>query len=321
MGRIGVRHRLEFFGFRIVVCLLQMLSARQSARLAECLAFFVCRVVPKKWNRYDIAADNLRTAVGTEYTEKQIDRTIFQMWVHLFRMVSEIAQLPRKLHLENLFEVFRFNNRELTVRAMCTGRPVIVLSGHFGNWEMAVSVFGMFGFPMGVVARELDNPYLNQWFQKFRQYTGHVMLAKNGGYEQMLDMVNSGGHLAMLGDQDAGTRGMFVDFFGKQASTFKSIALLAIQHRAIICVGYVYRLEDDFENNRWVRFELGCEEVIDPLELETDDEIREMTQKFTSALERVVRRAPEQYFWVHRRWKSIPGRRKSRRSNRRNKAA
>ena len=122
----------------------------------------------------------------------------------------------------------------------------------------------------------------------------------------MLDFLEHRSHLALLGDQDAGSRGLFVPFFGKEASTFKSIALLAIQSRAVICVGYARRLEDDFDRYRWARFELGCEEAIDVLDYESPDAVREITQTFTSALERVVRRAPEQYFWVHRRWKSKP---------------
>ena len=74
----------------------------------------------------------------------------------------------------------------------------------------------------------------------------------------------------------------------------------------MICVGYARRLPNDFDRRRWVVYELGCEEIIDPLECTSDDPVREITEKYTAALERVIRRAPEQYFWVHRRWKSQP---------------
>ena len=130
----------------------------------------------------------------------------------------------------------------------------------------------------------------------------------------MLDFLENRSHLALLGDQDAGSRGLFVPFFGKEASTFKSIALLALECRAVICVGYASRLEDDFDRYRWARFELGCEEVIDVLDIESADAVREITQRFTSALERVIRRSPEQYFWIHRRWKSKPRQRSRKQS-------
>src|SRR4029079_4121584 len=101
---------------------------------------------------------------------------------------------------------------------------------------------------------------------------------------------------------------------GKDASTFKSIALLALQHRAYICVGYARRLPDDWQNSRWVRYELGSEEIIDPLEIDSADPVRTLTERYTLALERAIRRSPEQYFWVHRRWKSVPKRRGKRKA-------
>jgi KDO2-lipid IV(A) lauroyltransferase len=119
----------------------------------------------------------------------------------------------------------------------------------------------------------------------------------------MVDRLEAGRHLAMLGDQDAGSHGLFVDFFGQPASTFKSIALLALRYQALICVGYAIRLESDDGPER---FEVGCEELIDTATFDGSDPVTELTQAYTAALERIVRRAPGQYFWLHRRWKSKP---------------
>lgn len=270
------------------------------------MAFFVHRILPKKINRYHVAKENLKTAFGDRYSDAELDQIIYGMWLHLFRMVGEIILLPRKMKTENAPDVIHFRDNHKAVKALCSGRPVIVLSGHFGNWEMAVSTFGLFGFPMGVVARDLDNPELHEWFRRFRQVTGHRLLSKKGGGGNMVEFLNQRSHLALLADQDAGSAGLFVPFFGKPASTFKSIALLAMECRAVICVGYARRLPDDFENNRWGRFELGCEEVIDVDDHQSGDAIREITAAYTAALERLIRTAPEQYFWVHRRWKSKP---------------
>ncbi len=305
-----VRHLAEYLAFRSVVCFIAALPTRSCVRAAEMLAFVIHGCLPRKWTRYEVAKQNIRWAFGDRYDDDEIDQIIFGMWVHLFRMVTEIIQLPRKLRLANCADAIVFRNRDAIVQTMCTGRPVIVLSGHFGNWEMAVSTFGIFGFPMGVVARDLDNPYLHDWFCRFRQHTGHRLISKKGGGANMMETMEQRGHLAMLSDQDAGSRGMFVDFFGKPASTFKSIALVALQYRALILVGYGRRLPDDFNNKRWVQYEIGCEEIIDPLEANSDDPIREITQRYTAALERLVRRSPEQYFWVHRRWKSVPRQRR-----------
>jgi len=122
----------------------------------------------------------------------------------------------------------------------------------------------------------------------------------------MLATLERRGHLALMGDQDAGSSGLFVDFFGKPASTFKSIALVALEYRAYIAVGYAVRLPDDFEKDRWVRYEIGHADLIDAEQYTGADAVREITQRFTTALETAIGRAPEQYFWVHRRWKSVP---------------
>ena len=304
--RLRCRQLIEFFVFRTLVCIVQSMSPRVWSRVSALLAGIVHRVLPRSWTRYDIALANLRGAFGDRYSDGELDRLIHRMWLHLFRLLGEIAHFPRKVRLENVMEAISFRGKGDVVRALCSGRPVLLVSGHFGNWEMAVSVFGLFGFRMGMVARELDNPYLNRWFLQFRKYTGHRPIPKKGGFDALTELLSRGGDVALLADQDAGSHGVFVDFFGRSASTHKSIALLALEYQALICVGYARRLDEPAFDNGWPRYELGCEEVIDPLDCQSQDVVREITQRYTQALERVVRRAPEQYLWVHRRWKSVP---------------
>lgn len=304
-----MRYRLEYFVFRLFICMIQAMSVRQSVWFAHQLANMMTHLVPKKMSRCKIAKANLKIAFGDEYSDQKLDEIIHGMWLHLFRMVVEIAQLPRRMRLENSRDALIFRDRKPLIKALATGRPVIMLSGHFGNWEMAMSCFGVFGYKTGVIARVIDNPWLHQWFKDFRQMTGHKMVLKRGGYDEIVELMDKQGFLGIACDQDAGSRGLFVDFFGKPASTFKSIALLALEYDAILSMGYARRMPDDFVNGRWVQYEIGCEELIDPREIDAKDEILEITRRYTSALERVVRYAPEQYFWVHRRWKSEPRKR------------
>lgn len=314
----NLRYLGEYTAFRLLLCVWQILSPRGCARLAHRLAWIFCNVLPRKLTRYEVARSNLEQAFGSEKSAAEIDQIIYRMWVHLFQLLSEIAHLPRKLHLHNTHDVIDFRNKEAAVRALLSDRPVLLLSGHFGNWEMAISVFGLFGFQMGVVARELDNPYLQNWFARFRQQTGHQLIAKKSCFDGMLALLEQGGRFALLGDQDAGRGGIFVEFFGKPASTLKTIALLAQQYNALICVGCSRRLPE--RGTHWERFELGVEEVIDPQEITSDNPILEITQRYTAALERAVRRAPEQYFWLHKRWKTAPGDREARRMARKRAA-
>jgi KDO2-lipid IV(A) lauroyltransferase len=111
--------------------------------------------------------------------------------------------------------------------------------------------------------------------------------------------------LATLGDQDAGQRGLFVDFFGRPASTHKAVALLALEYKVPMLVIGVHKLPG------MMRFEQRVEDVILPEEYDGQpDAVRAMTQRYSTALERVVLAAPEQYFWLHRRWKHQPVKRK-----------
>jgi KDO2-lipid IV(A) lauroyltransferase len=180
-----------------------------------------------------------------------------------------------------------------------------MLTGHFGNWEMAGYLFGVFGFPPNSVARTLDNPYLDRYLRAFRERTGQMLIPKTGGYDQMLDVLRRGGVLSFLADQDAGQNGLYVEFFGRPASTHKAIALLALEHRAPVFVGYARRVGPGF------RYEVGCADIIEPGDFHGDaDDVRRLTQRYTAALERVVRRDPDQYLWLHRRWKHQPKARK-----------
>lgn len=302
-----LRHRAEYVAFRLFACILSVLTVRQTIRFAEVIADVLTSRPLRKPARYCVAAENLRASFGNDLTDEQIDCTIRGMWIHLVRVFVEIVQLPRKMTLTNCREVIVFRNRAPVLKALCSGRPVFILGGHFGNWEVSTATFGMFGFPLGIVARKLDNPYLHKWFFESRQLTGHQMYDKRGGSNEMIELLEAGGNLGLLCDQDAGYRGLFVDFFGRPASTFKSIALMALQYRALIIVGYGLRLPDD-PDARWVRYEIGCEEVIDTLEFDhSRDALKTITQRYTTALERAIRRAPEQYFWVHKRWKTRPG--------------
>ena len=307
MNTRKLRYRLEYAVFCAAVFALRCLPVRSSVRLADSLAWFVHRVLPRRLTRYDVSAGNLRTAFGDDTSDEEVDRIVGRMWQHLARMVCEIIQLQRRFRLYNCTDVMRFYQRNECNQAVMAGRPVLFLGGHFGNWEISVNAFGHFDFPMGVVARDLDNPWLHDWFRRFREATGNWMISKQGAGNELVQTMEAKGSASLLCDQDAGRRGVFVDFFGKPASTFKSIALLALQHDALIVVGGAWRLpENEQLGSRWRQFEMATEAVIDSRDFDDADGIPRLTQQFTTALEALVRRAPEQYFWVHRRWKTPP---------------
>jgi KDO2-lipid IV(A) lauroyltransferase len=283
---------------RLVVAVAQSLSIRQSYAFADRLATLLYRV--DKRHRA-VAMENLRLAFGDEYDEAGRDRIVRGVYQHFCRMLMEMLHIPRKLHPTTWRDRIELVGHAPVLDRLLHGGPLIMLTGHFGNWEMAGYLFGVFGFPPNSVARTLDNPHLDRFLRSFREKTGQKLIAKKGGYDDMLAVLRKGGVLSFLADQDAGERGMFVEFFGRPASTHKAIALLAIEHQAPVVVGYARRLGDGFH------YEVGCDAVIEPEEWTgTADDARLLTQRYTTALEAIIRRDPEQYLWLHRRWKHQP---------------
>src|SRR5438093_325779 len=153
-------------------------------------------------------------------------------------------------------------------------RPVLSVTGHFGNWEMAGYAVGLLGFRSSAVARRLDNRHLDRFLGRFRQGTGQRILDKNTDYRQIQETLATGGALAMLADQDAGQRGLFVDFFGRPASTFKSIALLALEYRAALLVIGVPKVRPP------MHYAIVAEDLILPEEYEgRPDAVKAITQR------------------------------------------
>ncbi len=290
---------LVYLLVRSLVAFAQMLSIEQSYGLAR---FLGCVLYHADKRHRQVGLDNLKQAYGDAMSEAERDQVVRGVYRHFCTMLIEILHLPRKLHLTNWRDWFVLQGHGHLLDLFMSGkRPLIFLTGHYGNWEMAGYVFGMFGFPTVAVARTLDNPYLERFLRSFRQRTGQELIPKTGGFDQMVEVLQNNRALSFLADQDAGQRGLYVDFFGRPASTHKAIALLAIEHQAPVIVGVARRIGPGF------RYEFFCEDVIDPATLEgTADDVRLLTQRYTSALERLIRQDPTQYLWLHRRWKHQP---------------
>lgn len=294
---------LVYVAVRLIVAVAQALSIEQSYAFADWLAGVLYRV--DKRHRA-VALENLKNAFGDRYDDFERDRIVRAVYRHFCRMMMEMLHIPRKLHLTTWRERIRLVGHEPVLDRLLRGGPILMLSGHYGNWEMAGYLFGVFGFPPHSVARALDNPYMDRFLRRFRERTGQKLIPKKNGYDQMLEVLRNGQVLSMLADQDAGERGLFVEFFGRPASTHKAIALLAIEYNAAVLVGYARRVGPGFF------YEVGCQDLIEPADWADEaDPVRYITQRYSTALEQAIQLAPEQYLWLHRRWKHQPKPRKA----------
>jgi KDO2-lipid IV(A) lauroyltransferase len=186
-------------------------------------------------------------------------------------------------------------------RYISAGKPCMVVTGHFGNWEMAGYSFAAMGFATTSVARPLDNPYLNDYILGLRQRTGQTIIFKEGMTDEVIGRLRRGIPVGFIADQDAGRRGFFVDFFGRKASAYKSLAYLAMEENVPIFVGGAYRTGDRFH------YRILMTDAIYPSEYPKSlDGALAITQRYTAGIEKIVRMAPDQYLWVHRRWKTRP---------------
>ena len=237
-----------------------------------------------------------------EFSEDEVHRVARESLRNMFYLLLEVAFTPRLVKPHNWARRIRLKNMSRTIELLLRhDQPLLMLTGHFGNWEVVGYSMAALGFPSYAVARLLDNPYLNDYVLGFRQRQGMTILDKRGATTMIPSLLDNNEAVSFIADQDAGRRGLFVNFFGRKASTYKSIALLAMQHEIPVIVGYGRRLGRDF------RFEIGVEDVIEPADWkDLDDPMTYITQRYTKALEDVIRRDPEQYLWIHRRWKHRP---------------
>ena len=301
-------HILDYLGYivvRLAIALMQMLTDRAVRQFALFLAWLGSHADRR---HRQVAEENLHHAFPDLDADER-DKLVRGCFRHFALLITEIARMPRKLHVGNWRQHVDLVHGEVLAKAMTSGRPCLLVGSHFGNWELAGYTMGLLGFRTHAIARPLDNPYLDRFLRKFREGTGQRVLAKKGDFDQMSELLAGGGLLATLADQDAGQRGLFVDFFGRPASTHKAVALMALEYNVPLLVGGVPRVGEP------MRYQVVIEDVIEPAEYaERPDAVQAITQRFTGALERLIRRYPEQYFWLHRRWKHQPKVRESQRA-------
>ena len=297
-----------YLGVRLAICFVQALPLSACPRLSRRMAWLAWHVLKL---RRKIIRENLSIA----FPEKSLaerDEIAQAMWQHLFLMVMEIMQARRKVHRTNWRDFCPIDSLKPVIRLLASGRPMVIISGHLGNFELGGYLLGLHGFPTSTVARTLDNAYLDRFVNDFRGETGQTMLPKHGSGSQIASLLKSGGTLVLLGDQHAGESGCWVDFFGKPASTHKAVAVFTLGSLAPTLVASSLR------DGQPLRLRMEIAAVVDPEDKDFQlGSIPLLTEWYTRHLEEMIRKVPEQYWWVHRRWKGNPEDRRNRRRNRR----
>ncbi len=290
--------RLVYLALRLFDSLVHMFDVHTNYRTARWIGDAIY-FLDRKHRR--IAIEHLRRSFPDWSDDRcrQVARESMRSLIYLgleFLFTTRLITLRRwrrHIHLGEVAEGLRLLTEQ--------DRPVLFVTGHFGNWEILGYTVAVLGYPVSAIARRLDNPLINAFALDVREKAGLRIIDKRGATGPVRETLDTNGAVGFIADQDAGRKGMFVDFFGRPASTYKIIGLLAMEYRCPIVVGSVIRLGERFE------FELSTERTITPDQwADRDDPLRWITQEYTHALEAMIRRHPEQYLWVHRRWKHRP---------------
>ena len=282
---------------RGLVGIMHLFSIHANLRTAR----FLGRLLFKHYHRgRQRAIENLQASFP-EKSPEWIEQTAQQSFEQIAMLAIDVFCTPRLVKKSNWRNYSCFKNIEHVKWLIQEGRGLIMVTGHYGNFEIMGYMLGLFGFNIYSVARPLDNKYLSKYLYGIRERVGQKIIDKKGAAELMPAIIASGAAIGFIADQDAGKKGIFVDFFGRKASTYKSIALLAITNNLPIVVGCSRRVGNRFY------FEVSCNRLILPDEWkDKNDPIRWITAEYTKAIEDFVREDPTQYWWLHRRWKHRP---------------
>ncbi|HTB94298.1 MAG TPA: lysophospholipid acyltransferase family protein [Candidatus Sulfotelmatobacter sp.] len=243
---------------------------------------------------------NLRLAFP-EWSVAQRQAVLHGMARNLGWMAAEFARLPGYT-AENIENVVVLDGHENFLAGKSRGKGVIYLTGHIGAWELSSYAHALYGFPLHYMARPLDNAPLDAMVNDYRGGSGNKPIYKNEAARVMMKVLKGAGTIGILADQNTMPgEGVFVDFFGAQACTTTGIARVALHTDAAVVPGYAY-WDENLRKYR-LRFEPPVE-LVRSGDMERD--VRENTQRFTKVIEEIIRKHPEQWVWIHARWKNRP---------------
>lgn len=288
---------LEYIFYISFSWIFNLLPFKLSLKVGETLGKLLFLIDRKHRN---ITLSNLRRAFSNNKTEEEISEIGKACYANLVRSFVEFSRLLRdnKDYLKEYIEVEGFENY---LKAREKGRGVLSLTAHCGNWELMALMQSLLGYPISIVARPIDNPYLNKKVEDIRTRYGNSIIDKRRAMRGILRCLDENGTVGVLLDQNVTRKeGVFVDFFGEPACTNKGMALVALKTGAPVIPAFIHYLGD------------GRHKIIIGKEIElsktgdSESDVFSNTLKFTKVIEDHVREYPEEWLWLHRRWKTRP---------------
>jgi len=294
--RPNLRHWVQFAAATSLLRFLGWLPHRLARALGTVLATLSYWCWPRLRG---VGLSNLRVAFP-EWSERRRRQVLFGAFRNFGRVLADFAHFP-SWNRENIERLIIYDGFENYACARDQGKGVLFLTAHFGNWELGSFAHGVYGYPCNFIVRELDNPLLDAFINRYRCLSGGRAIEKRDAAREVLRAFQRREAVGILADQNTlAAEGVFVDFFGRPACTTTAPARLVRKTGVPVVLGLViwdaqmrkYRLR--FDPVAWITRE-------DP-----EEEIAANTANFTRLIEDYIRRHPDQWLWVHRRWKTRP---------------
>jgi KDO2-lipid IV(A) lauroyltransferase len=282
---------LSYAILRATCFVLTLLPLNFSYGLAKFLGNFAYHILRL---RRRVVMDNLHTAFAREMPEAQIKEIAAESYRQIGMSFVELLVAPKlQEQIQHILEPKHFS---LIQRSLHEGKGLITVSGHLGNWELqgAAAATAM-SQPFTVAAVQQSNPFINRFITRRRNDMGMQVAGTKEAMKLLLRALRNKQAIGLVADQNAGRNAVFVDFFGKSAATHPGPAQLALKFGAPMLVGAAIRTGPG-------QFKILSQQV----EINADDTVETLTQRHVKILEGFIRQHPEQYFWLHRRWKTRP---------------
>ena len=233
----------------------------------------------------------------------RVESVARQSFEYFAQLAVEVFLTPRLITGNNYEEHLLRTNADQGLSLLRAGRPVILVTGHFGSFEALGFLLALEGYPIQAVARPLDNRLINDWLLGMRRRRGMGVIEKwDHANHRITESLRRGHAVGFVADQSGGRNGLFVPFFGRLASTHKAVGLFATQMNVPVICGYARRIGDAA-----LKYEIAAVDVIQPDDwVDRPDPLYYVTARTSRAIETMVRRHPERYLWMHRRWKVRP---------------
>ena len=295
MGK--AKEALEAYGVRALLAVLRALpfdASLAAGRLAGAAAGAAGR------RRFALAVSQLREAYGEALSGGEAERLARAMYAHLGMCAAELAWARRRAG-DGLAGWVSIEGLDLLKAELAKGRGVLVASGHLGNWELGAMRLAAAGIPLAVVGKPFENDGVQAVLAGLRRGGGLEVIGRKNALKAMRELLRQGRCVGMLIDQDARELGVFVPFFGRPASTIPSLAAIALRTGAPVVLGAVRR-----EPDRRTHVLSFSPVEIPPTTGDAKEDALRLTARMTRMLEDRIRLAPEQWFWMHRRWKTRP---------------